>query len=259
MKWKSTFFTFYFHSLYCSFTLHNFLILTLTFPHMYPRVSVYEFVCAHVHLSLQASVCVLSISCVCLVISIPFLWALCLCVYCASARRTLGSVWWWDLFGCRCIFLLQQWRHSVIQRARGGRPSLCAESENYYPSFKDHLHCSSTGTALCSLFFEECRFIASKISCNGWLRRGGGGDYTDNYKTWETVQAKGNRWYATAATFTVIVCGRTMTFNGKTLKCCNQSAAAKPLQGFQLLHNHSWSFDNRFRIKESVRPRYNFS
>lgn len=42
--------------------------------------------------------------------------------------------------------------------------------------------CCGAAEAAC---FEECRFIASQISCNGWLRRGGGGDYTDNYKTWE--------------------------------------------------------------------------
>lgn len=91
----------------------------------------------------------------------------------------------------------------------------CTESENYYASFKDRLHCCSSGTPLCSrsmtqclqkplmqeqavrlhpplyccaveaACFIECRFSASKISCNGWLKWGGGCDYTDHYKTWE--------------------------------------------------------------------------
>lgn len=55
-------------------------------------------------------------------------------------------------------------------------PWLSAESQA--PDVKAH-QCSEGAC------FEEYRFIASEISCNGWVRRGGGGDYTDNYKTWE--------------------------------------------------------------------------
>lgn len=35
-------------------------------------------------------------------------------------------------------------------------PTVCAESENYHPSFKDCLHCCSTGTPLCSHFVIQC-------------------------------------------------------------------------------------------------------
>lgn len=173
------------------------------------------FVCARVHLSLQASVCVFPVSHICICLLCFHLSPLLLC-YCVCLRPLcLGSSQRWDSFGCWCIFLLRQWHHSVIQRARGSRLSHCAESENYYASLKNRLHCCSTGIPLCSRSVthclltnpqcksrqststrlccgaveaacsEECWFIASKISCNGWLRRGGVSDYTDNYKTWE--------------------------------------------------------------------------
>lgn len=60
------------------------------------------------------------------------------CSLCCDRCRLL-------LFGCQCLLLPQEWRHSVIQRARGGRPSRCAESENYYAGFKDRLRCRSIG------------------------------------------------------------------------------------------------------------------
>jgi len=54
----------------------------------------------------------------------------------------------------------------VIQRAGGGgRPSRCTESENYYPAFKEHLHCCSTGTTLCSRSVTQGLVTNSVLWC----------------------------------------------------------------------------------------------
>lgn len=53
----------------------------------------------------------------------------------------------------------------VIQRAGGGRPSRCAESENYYPSFKDRLRCCTTGIPLCSRSMTQCLLAYPECKC----------------------------------------------------------------------------------------------
>ena len=99
--------------------------------------------------------------CLCVCVCVCVCYGVCLC---ASARRALCSGCRRDMFGYECFFLLQRWRHRVIQKSRrGGRSSHCAESENYYASFKDRLHCCSTGTPLCSRSVTQCLFTNAPL------------------------------------------------------------------------------------------------
>lgn len=50
----------------------------------------------------------------------------------------------------QCLFPFWQLSQTVIWRVRGGQLSHCTESDNYYPSFKDCLHCCWTGISFCS-------------------------------------------------------------------------------------------------------------
>lgn len=117
-------------------------------------IYVYVFACAHVHvfasfIHLSLSVQLLPLepfACVCFTLRVcahqpaaPFAPAgggTCLAAGAYSCSSSDAIVW--------------------FKEPEGGRPSSWTESENYYPSYKDGLHCCSTGTPLCSRSVTQC-------------------------------------------------------------------------------------------------------
>lgn len=117
----------------------------------------FMYMCLHVHMfmSLQASyICLCQFNCFRLS---PSHVCVLLCVFVRISRpRPLLRL------AAELVWLLVHIPAQAVtplcdsKSRRGGRPSSWAESENYYPSYKDGLHCCSTGTPLCSRSVTQC-------------------------------------------------------------------------------------------------------